>query len=370
MNNFKGKILILSNHHSYTYNFRKEIIQSLLDDGYEVHINLPYGEKVKLLENMGCIYSESPLDRRGVNLFTDFKLLKSYFKLFRKIRPVVVLSFTIKPNIYGGIISKILNIPFIPNVTGLGTALNNKNILQKVLLLLYKLAFNNASCIFFQNVSNKQFFENNGISFKKSRVLPGSGINTDEFSYLDYPEDDGIVRFLFIGRIMKDKGIEELIKAAKRIKDLNKNVQFDAIGFCEDEYKNKIEILNDKNIITFHGEKDNIQDYLKKCNAVIHPTYHEGMSNVLLEALSTGRPVLASNIPGCKEIFDEGISGFGFQPKNIESIIQVIDKFVKLSNEDRNIMGKAGRKKVESEFQRTIVVDAYLQEVRKNTEEN
>lgn len=367
--NMNKKILILSNHHSYTYNFRKEVIQRLIDEGYEVHITLPYGEKVKLLEEMGCIYTESPLDRRGMNPGTDFKLIKSYYRLIRRIKPDVVLSYTIKPNIYGGIICRVLRTPFIANVTGLGTAVGNESILQRVLVTLYKSAFKKADCIFFQNESNKEFFVNHGISLRRYKVIPGSGININEFPYQEYPKDDNTLRFLFIGRIMKDKGIEELIEAAKRIKEQNKNIQFDALGFCEDEYKDKVEILQKKKIIIFHGVKDNVREFLGNTHAVIHPTYHEGMSNVLLEAASTGRPILASNIPGCKEIFDEGVSGFGFEPKNIDSLTQTIHKFVKLSNEERITMGKAGRNKVEREFDRSIVVNAYLEEINRALED-
>ena len=366
--NKNKKILILSNHHSYTYNFRKEVIKRLLEEGYVVHITLPYGEKVKLLEEMGCIYTESPLDRRGMNPGTDFKLIKSYYRLIRRIKPDVVLSYTIKPNIYGGLICRVLKIPLIANVTGLGTAVGNESILQRVLVTLYKSAFKKAECIFFQNGSNKDFFINHGITLRRYKVIPGSGINTDEFQYQEYPKDANVVRFLFIGRIMKDKGIEELIEAANRIKEEYKDVRFDAIGFCEDEYKDKIETIQKKDIITFHGVKDTVREYLKSSHAVIHPTYHEGMSNVLLEAAATGRPVLASNIPGCKEIFDEGISGFGFEPKNIESLTQAILKFIKLNNEERITMGKAGRKKVEREFDRSIVVDSYLQEINRIVE--
>lgn len=357
------RILILSNHHSYTYNFRKEIIQRLLKEGYEVHIALPYGKKVDLLVEMGCIYTEAPLDRRGMNPITDFKLIKSYYKLMRRVQPNIVLSYTIKPNIYGGIMCSVLNIPFIANVTGLGTAVGSGGILQKILIKFYKKAFQKAKCIFFQNESNKDFFINNGISMKRFKVIPGSGINLDEFSYQDYFKDDATIKFLFIGRIMKDKGIEELIEAAQKIKKMYKNVQFDALGFCEDEYKDRVKVLQEKKIINFHGVKDNVREHLKKAQAVIHPTYHEGMSNVMLEAAATGRPVLASNIPGCKEIFDEGISGFGFEPRNSDSLTQAIIKFIELPVEKKEAMGQAGRKKVEKEFDRSIVVDAYLKEI-------
>lgn len=360
------KVVILSNDHSYTYNLRKEIIKKMIEENYKVYIVLPYGKKVELLKEMGCEFFDLPLDRRGMNPVTDFKLMKSYYALIRKIKPDVVLSYTIKPNIYGGFICRVLRIPFIANVTGLGTMVINESTFQKILILLYKSSFKKASCVFFQNESNRDFFASQCISARRYKVIPGSGINISEFSYQEYPKNDSNLRFLFIGRIMKDKGIEELMEAAKRIKEMYKNIQFDALGFCEDEYKEKIEFLREKKIITFHGLKDNVREYLENCNAVIHPTYHEGMSNVLLEAAATGRPILASNIPGCREIFDEGISGFGFEPKNIESLTQAILKFIKLSNEERIAMGKAGREKVEREFDRSIVVSEYLKEIKRS----
>jgi glycosyltransferase involved in cell wall biosynthesis len=358
-------ILILSNHHSYTYNFRKELIKKLLDERYKVYVTFPYGEKVEQLEKIGCKYIESPLDRRGMNPVKDLKLIKSYYSIINNLKPSIVLSYTIKPNIYGGIVCRMLKVPFIANITGLGTALENRGFFQKIIILLYKYAFKEAFCIFFQNEANKDFFMEKGIFLRRYKVIPGSGINIDEFTYQEYPTNNNILKFLYIGRIMRDKGIEELIKAARRLKEDYKNIQFDALGFCEDEYKEKVKLLEKDNIIIFHGVKDNVRKYLSECNAVINPTYHEGMSNVLLEAAAIGRPVLASNIPGCREIFDEGVSGLGFDAKNVDSLIDTIKKFIKLSPDKKKDMGIAGRKKVENEFNRKIVVDAYLKEINR-----
>jgi galacturonosyltransferase len=363
------KILIISNHHSYTYNLRKEIIEMLLKESYEVHITLPYGDKVNLLEEMGCIFTESPLDPRGMNPSRDFKLVKSYYKIMRKIKPDIVLSYTIKPNLYGGLVCRLLKIPFIPNVTGLGSTFWYKSNLQRILINLYKVAFYRASCVFFQNESNSAFFIGHDIKVNRYKVIPGSGTNTDNFLYQEYPRDNDAIRLLFIGRVMKDKGIEEFLEVAKRIKEDYENVEFHILGPCDDEYKGIIQSLGEKKIIIFHGAKDNIKEYLKRSHAVIHPSYHEGMSNVLLEAAATGRPVLASNIPGCKEIFDEGIGGLGFEPGNVESLAEAIIKFIKLSNEERRIMGENGRRKVEREFNRAIIVNEYSLEINKILEE-
>jgi len=181
------KVVILSNHHAYTYNLRREIIQRLLEEKYKVYIVLPYGEKVELLKKMGCEFIDLPLDGRGMNPINDFMLILGYYKIISRIKPDVVLSYTIKPNIYGGLVCSFLNIPFFPNVTGLGTAVENESFIQKLLIKMYRLAYKKAICVFFQNNENKEFFIRNKINIKKYKVIPGSGVNINYFYLLSYP---------------------------------------------------------------------------------------------------------------------------------------------------------------------------------------
>jgi glycosyltransferase involved in cell wall biosynthesis len=361
------KVLILSNHHAYTYNFRKEIIQRLIYENYKVYIVVPYGEKVELLKEMGCEFIDLPLDRRGMNPITDFKLLLNYNKIIKKVNPDVVLSYTIKPNIYGGIVCRKLRVPFIANVTGLGSAVEKKGFLLKILIHLYRIAFRKVGCIFFQNQKNELFFRGNKISNGRHRIIPGSGVNLTTHPFEEYPDDSGLVKFLFIGRIMRDKGIEELIEAAIKIKKEFKNVQFDAIGFYESDYEKRAIELSELGVITFHGVKDNVHEYIKSTHAVVLPSYHEGMANVLLEAASSGRPVIASNIPGCKETFDEGVSGIGFEVRNSSALTDACVQFVTLPYAQKKAMGVAGRNKMEKEFDRNIVVNAYIDEIERIT---
>lgn len=361
------KVVILSNHHAYTYNFRKEIIQRLIDEHYKVYVVLPYGEKVELLKEMGCEFIDLPLDRRGMNPITDFKLLLSYNKIIKNINPDVVLSYTIKPNIYGGMVCRKQRVPLIANVTGLGTAVENKGFMLKILIQLYRIAFRKISCIFFQNRKNERFFRDKKISNGRHRIIPGSGVNLSSHSFEEYPEDNGLVKFLFIGRIMRDKGIEELIDAAIKIKKDYNNVQFDAIGFYESDYEKRAMELSELGVINFHGVKDNVHEYIKNSHAVVLPSYHEGMANVLLEAASTGRPVIASNIPGCKETFDDGVSGLGFEVRNSGALADAFIKFINLPYAQKKAMGVAGRNKMEKEFDRNVVVNAYIDEIDKIT---
>src|SRR5690554_6179104 len=357
--------MILSNHHAYTYNFRKEIIQRLFDENYKVYIVLPYGEKVELLKEMGCECFDLPLDRRGMNPIADFKLLVGYHKIISKIKPDVVLSYTIKPNIYGGIVCRLNAIPFIPNVTGLGTAIEKRSFIQRMLIRLYRFACKDAHCVFFQNKDNSAFFLQEGFKPKKYKVIPGSGVNTKYYSLQAYPHDETIV-FMFISRIMKEKGIDEYLKAAEYIKVKHPNAIFQVLGFCEGDYETRLENMHGKGLIDYRGMQDNVKEFYRLSHCVVHPTFYpEGMSNVLLEDAATGRPIITTNRSGCREIVEDGINGYVVEQRSSEDLIDKIEKFISLSYEEKKMMGLAARAKVEREFDRQIVVEAYLDEIEK-----
>lgn len=359
------QVVILSNHHAYTYNFRKEIIQRLLDENYKVYLVLPYGEKVELLKQMGCEFINLPLDRRGMNPITDLKLILNYYKIIKKIKPDAVLSYTIKPNIYGGIVCRYLGIPFFPNITGLGSALEKESFIQKVLVQMYKVAYKKASCVFFQNGDNLRFFNKKKIAIKNSRVIPGSGVNTQYFSLLPYPPSETI-EFLFISRIMKEKGIEQYLEAAMVIKEKYPNTKFHVLGFCEEDYEQRLLELQEKGIIQYHGMQIDVRKFLKISHCTIHPTYYpEGMSNVLLESASSGRPIITTNRSGCREVVDDGVNGYIVEQQDSQDLIEKIEKFLALTHEEKFQMGLAGRKKVEEEFDRKTVVNIYLEEINK-----
>jgi glycosyltransferase involved in cell wall biosynthesis len=256
-------------------------------------------------------------------------------------------------------------IPYISNITGLGSVFEKTKIIQTIVILFYKIAFRKISCLFFQNEANKRFFENKKIAIGKHRIIPGSGVNLTFHCFEEYPDNDDKITFLFIGRVMKEKGIEELLGAAKTIKTMFQNTEFILIGPCEDHYYEKLKEYELKGIVQYYGKQDNVHSFIKNSHAIVHPSYHEGMANVLLESASTGRPVLASNISGCKETFDEGISGFGFKVKNTEDLIEKLIEFIKLPHDQKREFGLAGRKKMEKEFDRQIVINAYLKEINK-----
>lgn len=360
-----AKILILANNDIGLYKFRKELIEALIEHGNEVNISLPDGYYIEKLRHMGCVFFDTPIDRRGTNPIIDLKLIIHYKMLLKNIEPDVVLTYTIKPNVYGGIACKATNTPYLANVTGLGTSIENGGLLQKLALVLYANGLKKAACIFFQNEPNRQFFIEKHIVAGKTRLIPGSGVNLKYHCFEDYPESEDIIKLLFVGRIMKNKGIDELLESAQRIKGMYPNVRFDLVGDCEENYKERLSELENQGVIIYHGQQDDIHSFIKRAHAIIHPSYHEGMSNVLLEAASSGRPVIASNISGCRETFNEGISGYGFEPRNIVALVDAIEKFVKLPYVDKKQMGMAGRARMEDEFDRQIVIDSYMEEINK-----
>lgn len=360
------KILILANNDLGLYNFRKELIEKLIELKHTVFISLPNGEKVNDLISMGCNFIDTNVDRRGTNPIKDFKLLLKYRKVIKEVKPDIVLTYTIKPNIYGGIMCNLLKVPYICNITGLGTAAENKSIIQKLVLFLYKSALRKVKCCFVQNEENLQFMkENNLVEDKKCRLIPGSGVNLKKYQVLQYPEKEDKIRFLFISRIMKEKGIEQYIDTAKYITSKYENTEFHILGFCEQEYEKQLEELQEEKIIYYHGLQNDIIPFLKESSCLIHPSYYpEGMSNVLLEASASGRPVITTNRSGCKEIVDEGINGFIVPIKDSEKLIKAVEKFIEMPYEEKVKMGLAGREKVEKEFDRNIVINAYLEKIK------
>jgi galacturonosyltransferase len=358
------KILILANSASGLYDFRNELILKLLKEN-EVYISLPDEEKCPELANEGCKVYHTDIDRRGVNPATDINLIKAYHKLIKDIKPDMVLTYTIKPNIYGGLCCRKSKTPYIVNITGLGSVFENGGMIQKIVVLLYKAALKSAKCVFFQNKTNQEIFEKFGIKGKNTRLVPGSGVNLDRHFLEQYPDSNTPVKFLYVGRIMKEKGIDEILYAASKLKESYENVQFEIVGKYEDDYKSVIEEYENKGIIHVTDYQKNIHPYYKEAWAVLMPSYHEGMSNVILEAAATGRPVIASDIPGCREGFDDGVTGFAAKARDGESLYQAMDKFMKLSYEEKVAMGQAARNKISIEFDRKKVVDAYLGQINK-----
>lgn len=351
------KILILANLDVGLYKFRKALIKELLDQGNEVYISLPKGMLVEKLEKMGCHFIETPVDRRGINPGTDFKLMLRYINIMKKVCPDFVITYTIKPNIYGGLAARLKKIPYAVNITGLGTAFQSENMIKKLVIFLYKLSVKKAKTVFFENAENKQvFLKNNIIKESQTCLLPGAGIDLNEYKMTPYPEKSRNIRFLFIGRVMKEKGVEELFQAAKNIKKIYPEVSFDIVGPMEDDYKDRIHSLVRNGIIYYYGYQEDVKPFIRKCDCFILPSYHEGMANTLLESASMGRPLITSRIHGCMEAVKEGRNGYLVAVKDARELEEKIKEFIELSYTEKKMMGEMSRKVMAERFDKTDVV--------------
>lgn len=359
-----GTIAILTNSINGLYSFRRELVEELLKKNSKIIISAPVDTKTIYFKDIGCNMVETNISRRGTNPISDFKLLINYIRIINKTKPDVVLTYTIKPNVYGGIACRLTSTPQIANITGLGTAVESKGLLQKITLVLYKVGLKKSKCVFFQNKENMNFMQSNDVGSENGKLIPGSGVNLSHYQLMEYPESNDI-NFLFISRIMKQKGIDQYLDAAKHIKKKHPNTVFHVLGNCENSYREILEEMHEKNIIQYHGRQDDVREFHKISHCTIHPTYYpEGMSNVLLESAACGRPIISTNRSGCREIVDDGINGFVVEQQNSQDLIEKVEKFLKLSYKEKKQMGLAGRAKVEKEFDRQIVVDAYFNEIQ------
>ena len=349
------------------YNWRRELIERLIKEKFEVHLALPYGNRIEDLKALGCKYTDISIDRRGKNIYKDLKLIFSYLSLIKRYHPDIVLTYGTKPNIYGGMVCRLSGTPYIENINGLGSGITSDiNVFELFMQYLYKISVKNSKCTFFQNKSDRHYCLEHNIVSGYNDLLPGSGVNLEYFNVLDYPEDEPIV-FTYIARIMKEKGIDEFLEAAEYFCDnYPDKAIFNVLGFCEESYELRLKELQDAKIVNYYGMQDDVRPYILKSHCIVMPSFYgEGMSNVLLESAACGRPIITTDLPGCGETLEDGVTGFVVKPQSAESLINVLKKFMSLSNDKRKAMGLAGRKKMETEFNRQIVVEKYMEQIRR-----
>ena len=352
------KILVLANFDVGLYKFRKELLNALLDEGNEVYISLPDGNLVRPLEEMGCIFVETDVDRRGVNPFVDYKLILQYYRLIKKIKPDMVITYTVKPNVYGGIVCRMLKVPYALNITGLGTAFQTENIIKKIVCFLYKIGCKKAKAIFFENEGNRQVFLKEKLAHEEQTYrLNGAGVNVKEYEFAEYPDEKEPIHFLFIGRVMKEKGVDELFTVAKRIKNEYPEIVFDIVGPFEDDYENVIAELVKEGVIQYHGFQEDVKPFITQSHCFVLPSYHEGMANTLLEAGALGRPLITSRIHGCMEAVEEEANGYLCEKENAESLYEAVKKFVALDYKTKQQMGLESRKHIANVFDKKKVVE-------------
>lgn len=355
-------ILVLANSDMGLYKFRKELVQTLAKT-HKVHICVPEGSFTQELCQLGAHVIDCPyLSRHGTNPLQDIRLYCFYVHMLKQIQPSVVLTYTIKPNIYGGMACAKLHIPYVANITGLGTAVEKPGMLQKLTLALYKYGLRQAQKVFFQNTANRDFMLSRRVVKGPHTVLPGSGVNLTEHPALPYPPVEK-THFLFVARILKEKGIDMYLEAAKRFS--SPTVKFHICGpFDSPDYQTKVEAAVKAGTVIYHGQQKDMKPFFEQCACLLHPSwYPEGMSNVLLEAAASARPAITTNRPGCREAVEDEKTGFIVPVQDEQAFLQAVEKFLALPWEERRQMGVNARAKVEKEFDRQLVIDAYLKEL-------
>lgn len=357
------KILILANNDVGLYQFRSELIGRLLERG-DVTISLPYGALVEPLKEAGCRFADTPFDRRGLNPVRDLELTGRYLGLIRKEKPDLVITYTIKPNIYGGMVCRLLGVPYAVNITGLGTAFQNRGLLRALVTMLYKAALKKAKVVFFENSANRQVFLDLGIvTEKQACLLNGAGVNLQKYSPAPYPVEEGPVRFLFIGRVMKEKGIDELFEVMERLSGEGMDCCLDVLGGYEEDYAEAMQRYEKAGWLRYHGYQQDVRPFIRQAHCFVLPSYHEGMANTNLECAAMARPVITSRIPGCMEAVEEGVSGLLCEARDADSLYGAMKAFLALPREEKVRMGAEGRKRMENLFDKRVVVEKTVKEL-------
>ena len=363
------KVAIVLNSAWQAYNFRLNLARAFKENGYEVVFIAPYDENYtkKIEEEFKCF--DISIDAKGINPIEDLKVMLHLYKLYKKLKPDIVLNFTIKPNIYSAISAKFLGIHAVNNITGLGTIFIKKSLITKIAKLLYKVSLSCASKVFFQNKDDQNLFiYENLVQKYKCDLVPGSGVDTKKFAPVIYEKDDDSLKFLMVARVLKDKGIYEYIEAIRILKEKYADLEFQLLGEVgvaniTAVSKEEVDAWISEGLINYLGTTDNVEDYLGQVDCVVLPSYREGTPRSLLEAASMSKPIVTTNAVGCKEVVDDGMNGFLCEVKSGKDLASKIQKIIELSTDDMEMMGKKGREKVIKEFDERIVIQKYLKAV-------
>lgn len=362
------KIVISVNTAWNIYNFRSGLIKALANQGYQVVAVAPQDEYADYLSEIGCRFIHIPMDKNGANPVRDLALLMRYFHVLRAEMPFAYLGYTIKPNVYGSIAAHMLRIPVINNIAGLGAAFINRSPITSIARTLYKISLQRSSRIFFQNADDQDFFIRSGLVRTNSTDrLPGSGLNLAR--YLPAPPlplHGRPFRFLLVARMLKDKGIEEFVEAAKLVRREASDTVFQLLGFTEPANPNSVSLDRIKQwqcegVIQYLGKTDDVRPYVKNADCIVLPSYREGVPRSLIEAAAMARPIVTTDVIGCRDVVDDNVNGLLCQAKNARDLGDKLLRMIRLTPEKRLQMGVAGRRKVEMEFDEKLVIQKYLQ---------
>lgn len=363
------KVVITINTAWNIYNFRRGLIKGLQNEGHEVIAVSPRDAYSPMVKSLGCKHYPIQLENKGTNPFNDYQLYRTLISVYKRINPDIILHYTIKPNIYGTLAAKKLGIPVINNVSGLGTIFLHNHPLYKVARSLYQIAFKYPKRVFFQNSDDLDLFVEHGLIKKEiTDVLPGSGVNTVELAYQEVFKRTPFV-FLMLARVLYDKGVQEYAEASRILKE--KGYIFEArLAGSLDETSNmgipKESVIswNKNNIISYLGEIKNVTEAIIHSQCVVLPSYREGTPKSLLEAGAIGRPIIATDVPGCREVVIHNENGYLCEVKDATSLAQAMEKMLLLNNQALICFGKRSRKLIEEKFDERIVISKYIEIIK------
>lgn len=363
------KVAIVLNTSWNIYNFRMNFVKTLLAKGYEVHTIAPHDPYTRFLEEAGCTHHDVTMDSRGVNPIKDTALFFELLGIYRKLKPDVILHFTIKPNVYGTLAASILRIPTVNNVCGLGTVFLKKNLVSVIAMTLYKLAFLFPKKVFFQNSDDLSLFLDKKLIGKESAdLIPGSGIDLSRFQPMEFNRNK-VFTFLLISRLITDKGILEYIQAIENLRQKGLKARFQLLGAKDPEHQRGIQLSVIDNWIStgaveYLGTTDDVRQFIQKADCIVLPSYREGTPRTLLEAASSSKPIIATDVPGCHHVVENNHNGLLCKLKSADDLADKMEKMSRLDDLTLKKFGENGRKKIEMQYDERLVIEKYLQELQ------
>jgi glycosyltransferase involved in cell wall biosynthesis len=359
------RIAIVLNTSWNIYNFRMNFIKSLLQQGYEVHTIAPEDNYTPLIREAGCIHHRVKMDSRGANPIKDSALIVELFGIYRKVKPDVILHYTIKPNVYGTIAAAMLRIPVINNVCGLGTVFLKDNMVSAIAIFLYKISLRFANKVFFQNSDDqKLFIDKKLVSVNAVDTLPGSGIDLNKFQPTSFKRNKKFT-FLLISRLITDKGIIEFINAVKKLRSTGMDAHFQILGAMDPLHKRgiKTDLIEEwinSGTVEYLGTTRDVREFINNADCVVLPSYREGTPRTLLEAASSSKPIIATDVPGCNNVVEHNFNGFLCKLKDVDDLADKMKTMASLSDEELKQFGTNGRAKMEAEYDESLVINKYL----------
>lgn len=363
----KNKILISINTSWNVINFRLGLLRALQEKGYHIAVIAPYDDYSRHFKELGFDYHAIEMNNKGTNPIEDLKLIGEYYRLLKKIKPDLMLNYTIKPNIYGTIAANMLKIPTINNIAGLGTLFVKQSFVTTIAKFLYKYSQSKASKVFFQNNEDYELFTHSRlIEADTAEVLPGSGVNTEKFTPMPKANNLDKIVFLLISRMLWDKGVGEYVEAARYLTQKYPNAEFQLLGFLDVANKtaiskNQMEQWVSEGTVKYLGTSDNVQNEIADADCIVLPSsYREGTPRTLLEAASMAKPIITTDNVGCRDVVDDKKTGFLCKMKDPSDLAEKMEYIIAMSESERNIMGQEGRRKMLNEYDEKIVIEKYF----------